>query len=305
MPCQRHVKYDPIEDWYEFFDYSWSEMGLYDTPAHLDKIADVLKSELAVPQRVTYIGYALGATQILYGLAHKEQDYYKEMINGAIALAPCIKLNTPMTEKQKGVSHAFDMYLGYESIFDLYDQIGYVAFQGPNKLVDANKICSVFQENHFQCQRVRRDKYGFGHTYSVKTEKHLQQNMVEGRFQEYSDFYIPGFDRNDNSKQAKQARKAVKRKTDLIPLEKITETPLFFMMSEADKICPPDDVSTYINKFKHKPEQTIYKNLGHNDYVLGSNLIGTLAKDIKKIVFDLQRKDQARKVAEQERHEDL
>ena len=129
QPCQSHVKYDPIDDWYDFFDYSWSDMGLYDTPAHLNKITEILQKEHADPPRVTYIGYALGATQILYGLAHLEKEFYQDKINGAIALAPCIKLSTPKSKAYKDLhGNRADLYVGYESVFDLYDQIGYVAF---------------------------------------------------------------------------------------------------------------------------------------------------------------------------------
>ena len=34
-PCMAHKKLDPIEDAVKFFDYSWAEMGAYDTPAML------------------------------------------------------------------------------------------------------------------------------------------------------------------------------------------------------------------------------------------------------------------------------
>jgi hypothetical protein len=107
-----HEDLDPVDDWSVFFNYSWAEMGLFDTPAHLLKIKEVLEDEKRPFSKVTYVGYDLGATQILYGLAHRERDFYSEHLAGAIALAPCIKISAPMGGSVK-VSRNFDLYSGY------------------------------------------------------------------------------------------------------------------------------------------------------------------------------------------------
>ena len=41
-------------------------------------------------RKVNYIGYAMGTTQIFYGLSQLESVYYGHYINKLIALAPCI-----------------------------------------------------------------------------------------------------------------------------------------------------------------------------------------------------------------------
>ena len=115
--------------------------------------------------------------------------------------------------------------------------------------MDANKICSVYPETHVECRRARKSKLGYGHTMSVKTQKHTQQNMIEGRFQEYSPTYVSGFDPDDNSPHARAARESVTRKTDLVPIENIKHTPMYFMSGDKDKLCPPDEVKFYIHRF--------------------------------------------------------
>ena len=69
---------------------------------------------------MTYAGYGQGSTQIIYGLAHREEEKYQALLNGAISLAPCIKVSTPlMAESKRNLN--YDMYKGYEAAFDLYD----------------------------------------------------------------------------------------------------------------------------------------------------------------------------------------
>ena len=115
--------------------------------------------------------------------------------------------------------------------------------------------------------------------------------MIEGRFQEYSDFYIPGFDRYDRSAPAVQARKNIQRKQELVPIETISKTPMFFMMGEKDSICPPEDVQYYIGWLQIRPVEYSYRNIGHEDFVLGANLTDLLVKDMAKIVKDLNKSE--------------
>ena len=83
---------DPIEDAKKFFDYSYAEIGKYDIPVNLNFV-----KERARGKSVTYIGFAQGATSILYALTKKEKSiYFKQLLDEVIVLAPCVYLDEPM-----------------------------------------------------------------------------------------------------------------------------------------------------------------------------------------------------------------
>ena len=49
--CQSHVNYTTRER--EFWDFSWEEMGVYDTPAVIDYVLNKTKLE-----KINYIGHS-------------------------------------------------------------------------------------------------------------------------------------------------------------------------------------------------------------------------------------------------------
>jgi len=59
-------------------------MGRYDVPANLQKIIEVSGSE-----KVTYVGYSQGTSQMFYALASDELKI-ADMLERVIMLAPCI-----------------------------------------------------------------------------------------------------------------------------------------------------------------------------------------------------------------------
>lgn len=75
-----HTTLDPKS--FEYWQFSWEEMGTKDTPAVIDYIlSQTGKSQLS------YIGHSEGTTQIMAGAA-LIPDFYKEKLNLAILLAP-------------------------------------------------------------------------------------------------------------------------------------------------------------------------------------------------------------------------
>lgn len=87
----------------EVWDWSYPEMAKYDLPAFISKI----KSENEIDSQVAYIGYDQGATQMLYGLAHWEQQFFKKHVSKVILMAPCAKPKV----------------MDYEKIFDGYKNV--------------------------------------------------------------------------------------------------------------------------------------------------------------------------------------
>lgn len=95
-----HVKWDAnhkTTDADKYWDWSFADQGLYDIPAMLKHIKYMTSEEVAEPfiqhtDKIVYIGYDAGATSMLYGLSYKEKEL-KELVRGAILLAPCVKMN--------------------------------------------------------------------------------------------------------------------------------------------------------------------------------------------------------------------
>lgn len=170
----------PIEDAKEFWDFSWVEMGLYDAPANLNYIKNYIGVDA-----LTYIGYGQGATSILYGMSNKyKQLYFKQLLTEVIVMAPCIFLNQPITTIQSTgleLNMADQLYMSYERNFDMYDQVGVYAYNGPDSEADINKLCYLFGQNNPECRRAKKPA-GYGQPFSVKSQKHFQQNQIEGRF---------------------------------------------------------------------------------------------------------------------------
>ena len=64
-------------------DYSWEEMGRYDLPA----VTQFIKKKTGV-EKMTYIGYSQGTTQMFYSLA-TSRTQIEQSLDIFIAIAPC------------------------------------------------------------------------------------------------------------------------------------------------------------------------------------------------------------------------
>ena len=71
----------------EYWQFSWEEYGTHDLPAFIDFIKNKTGN-----QKVNYIGYSAGTTQLLAGAALKP-EYFNENIKSTILLAPVAAFN--------------------------------------------------------------------------------------------------------------------------------------------------------------------------------------------------------------------
>jgi len=113
------------------YDFSYFEMGKYDVPSMLDKIIEVSGNE-----KVSYIGYSQGTAQLFYGLASQE-DVYKDKVERAIMLAPCVYANT------LGLSYYLETY-------PIMRLNGINVFNDELALANMTKLCSDFR-NAYAC----------------------------------------------------------------------------------------------------------------------------------------------------------
>ena len=84
--CKKHEKYD--EKSYEFWQFSFNELGIYDVPAVIKYIREVNKSG----EKIIYFGHSQGTSLMFSGLAQKF-DFYKENLKLFVALAPVARLS--------------------------------------------------------------------------------------------------------------------------------------------------------------------------------------------------------------------
>ena len=70
----------------KFWAFSWAEMGIYDDVANIKEVKKVSGVE-----KVFYIGYSQGTTQMFYALAHEklEEEFFADSMHKFVAFAPC------------------------------------------------------------------------------------------------------------------------------------------------------------------------------------------------------------------------
>ena len=89
---QGHETLSAVDDT-EYWEFSWAEMGLYDDVANIKMI-----KEQAEVDKIFYMGYSQGTTQMFYSLAHLDETFHKNNLYKAIMLAPCVSIRS--TEEQ-------------------------------------------------------------------------------------------------------------------------------------------------------------------------------------------------------------
>ena len=109
-----HIKLDKTMALYWNFD--WQEMGEFDIPATFDYITETTGYE-----KIAYIGYSQGTTQLFYGLTILP-EYYRAKLSVFVALAPVTRISHSPTTllKVTNVFYEFiDSWFLTRNIFDL------------------------------------------------------------------------------------------------------------------------------------------------------------------------------------------
>lgn len=133
----------PKESW----EFNFTDMGMSDVPAMIDLALDKSNAD-----KVTYIGYSQGTSQMFYGLANMEAYYYGERINRFIALAPCV---VPM-KYFKNTKKINEYFFGMMDVAMVYNS------EGPDRVqVEQNKqaVCYAFGKNSKECKTFNENPY--------------------------------------------------------------------------------------------------------------------------------------------------
>ena len=272
--CKSHEKYNSQN--YEFWQFSFNEMGLYDIPAVIKYIKEKNKSN----EKIIYFGHSQGTTSMFSGLIQK-YDFYKENIKLFVALAPIARLNhldstllsilskismhkllnqielleiCPNSEGTQKVLNFMDKYANGLTNFVL----GLISDEDSKQCNDKNAI-SVYL-NHFPCG------------CSLKCLIHFIQIIDNKKFvffdyQKEANFHIyyqitpPEYD-----------------------FSKIKDLPIILIGGENDKLSTREDIKWLVNELN---ENVIYakivENMGHLSFLIGKDF--TWFNDVLKIII--------------------
>ena len=134
----RHVMHHHEEDAERFWNWSFAEMGTQDVPAMIKTIKYTIEQQVDEPHirhtdKIVYIGYDQGATQLLYGLSYLEDSFYKHHLRGAVLMAPCTRMN---------ILNGSMGYHYYGELMDQIDLIGLYGLHGLNWDQFKPEVCS-------------------------------------------------------------------------------------------------------------------------------------------------------------------
>lgn len=134
MYSRRHQYLNP-NGWYDseqFFDFSFYEMGEYDTPAQIDFVR--LKTGV---DKVSYIGHSQGTTSMFSALAENSRNF-ADKINLFIALAPVAVPDISNEPFLYGLSQTADI------MKDALDNLNLYEIYGPTWDATTKMFCLFF-----------------------------------------------------------------------------------------------------------------------------------------------------------------
>ena len=260
--CKRHDKFQ--ENSYEFWQFSFHHLGIYDVPSIIKYIREVNKSG----QKIIYFGHSQGATLMFSGLIENSL-FYKENIKLFVALAPVTKINNigssllnficnislhkiMMRRKiyeicpyTKG-THKFISFINrYANCLTNYF-IGLLSDSNSKKYNDQNSL-SVYLK-HYPCGTSLNCLIHYIQIIKAKKFIHFDYGK-DKNIQIYNQEEPPEYD-----------------------LSKIKDIPIMIISGENDKLATPKDVRWLYNELKTNVLYfNIVPNMGHLSFMVGNN----------------------------------
>ena len=272
--CKSHEKYNSQN--YEFWQFSFNEMGLYDIPAVIKYIKEKNKSN----EKIIYFGHSQGTTSMFSGLIQK-YGFYKENIKLFVALAPIARLNhldstllsilskismhkllnqielldiCPNSEGTQKVLNFMDKYANGLTNFVL----GLISDEDSKQCNDKNAM-SVYL-NHYPCGCSLKCLIHF--IQIIENKKFIFFDyQKEANFHIYNQITPPEYD-----------------------FSKIKDLPIILIGGENDKLSTREDIKWLVNELN---ENVIYakivENMGHLSFLIGKDF--TWFNDVLKIII--------------------
>ena len=261
--CKSHEYY--AIDSFEFWQFSFHEMGLYDIPAVIEYIKSVNTSK----EKIIYFGHSQGTTLMFSGLTQKF-EYYKKNIKLFVALAPVARLahiGTTLNILSKIPFHKLinkmkiyeivpntKLTSNFLSFMDNYASIITTFFI--NLIMDTNsKECndsnalSVYLK-HSPCGCSLKCLIHFIHLIKSKKFNYYDYKK-ESNFALYHQITPPEYN-----------------------LNLIKDFPIMLLGGEMDKLGTPEDIKwlkSELEKNYNVVYYKIFKNMGHLSFMVGKD----------------------------------
>lgn len=265
-----------IPSTYEFWDFSWDEIGRYDLPAMIDHVLHMRNQT-----QLIYVGHSQGSTAFF--VMSSELPAYNDKISLMVALsAPTAipNMKSPFLNFLKIIT-----LFHPELLFSLVKEMGFYEFLPSNDLVKHFRpiVCGTAELAEIICGNIMFLFCGFDSAQlnitqlpvifshqpsgaSTKQVEHYSQAVISGKFRR--------FDHGENKNLEKYGSKIPPE----YPVEKIT-TPIALFYSDNDWLVSFDDTEALRKRLQNVVEvyQVPYPHFNHVDYLF--------AKDVKTLVF--------------------
>ncbi|KAJ8675732.1 hypothetical protein QAD02_011518 [Eretmocerus hayati] len=263
-----HKKYTTSD--FEYWNFSWHEMGIYDLPAVINYITKLTQKNLI------YVGHSMGTT-MFYVMAVERPDIAKK-VNAMFSLAPVayihrlrspVKWPAPFAREIEALSKMM-------KVGELFSQTRFIKYALHficNPLTFQRRLCAtfIFALFGFDNPQFNYDKLPLilSHTpagIALKVAVHYFQEMNTGRFAHYD--YGPKIN-------MKLYNSTVVPEYDVSKIQ----TPIGIFWSENDWITNRDDIMEFYSKIPNKIMMYTITNkkFNHVDFMW--------AKDADKFVY--------------------
>lgn len=270
--CKKHTKFDNKS--YEFWQYSFYEMGKYDIPACIEYIKSINTSK----SKFIYFGHSQGTT-LMFSALTENLEYLKNNIKLFVALAPVCRLSETKSNLIKFLK-AISLHSFFKSVeileicpFEENDRKKFFSFvQDHFQNAGLNLISETDTKASNDDKAVNVYMKHFPSGTSLKTLMHFIHIMKAKKFVRY-----------DYKEEANFAIYGQKTPTEF-DLKVIKDFPVMLIAGKEDKLGDPEDVNWLKNELGanvvyYKSEE----NMGHISFLVGKS-IGWFEEPLKIIM---------------------
>jgi len=200
----------------------------------------------------------------------ENQDYFKDKVPIFVALGPVSKISHTQSTVLRWAADFYDLLADGADLFGIHELLGQNWFTSSatslfctHTAVFCELLAELFVNKHPELDDNTRFSVYMGHEpngTSVKSILHYAQNMREDRFQVFADDYTDWFKRDK------------KRKTDLIPLENITEVPVAIFTGIEDILADLTDARWTRDRIGDNVVHYEEIHAGHLTFMVGKDM---------------------------------
>ena len=262
--CKNHDKYDNKS--FEFWQFSFHDMGLYDIPAVIEYINSINKSG----EKIIYFGHSQGTTLMFSGLTQKF-EFYKKHIKLFVALAPVARIANigssllnilskisihkivkkikiyEMAPSDKITTNVLSFMENYATTLTNFF-IGFITDSNSKECNDQNALAVYFKHSPCGCSL----KCLIHFVNIIQSKKFIYYDYKkEANFVLYHQIEPPEYD-----------------------LSVIKDFPIMLIGGEFDNLGTPEDIKWLYNELAKNNSVVYYKilpNMGHLSFMVAKN----------------------------------